>query len=125
MVVLGLALLSPATTTWAKKASSGSEKEMKQLDLSVHQMRPGKVGTMGTNDKVQITVAVKATSSSLTKICSGFFRVLVSKNVARLQLPLNKKKSQGKCVFTPALLHYIVIHFMVVNCDLPCSSPCV
>ena len=84
-LILGLALCIPVGTILARPASPGSGKiiPLKPLDLKVRQMNAAKDGSAGGSDRVKITVQVMAGTRMLTgnKICSGPFKVKVSKDM--------------------------------------------
>lgn len=81
LMVLGMTLLVPVKMTLAKKAPSRDKVKIVNLDLSVKKMKAEKIGASGGNDRVKIIVKVMAAGSSPTKICSGPFKVKVSKDV--------------------------------------------
>jgi hypothetical protein len=83
-LILGLALCIPAQMTLARQAEKrGKIAPIKSIDLKVKQMSAVKAGSTGGNDRVKITVQVMAGTRMLTgnKICSGPFKVKVSKNL--------------------------------------------
>ena len=78
MMVLCGALSLTASTIWAKNYSG--KKLIHDVDLQVQKMSADKVGTAGPNDRVRITVAVIATTKSMSRVCTGPFKVKVSKD---------------------------------------------
>ncbi len=83
LVFLGAFSLS-ISNTWAKNASSAPERKVikvtKKLDLRVYKMEAAMIGTGGGIDRVGITVSVIATTPNrMNRVCSGPFKVKVSK----------------------------------------------
>lgn len=83
MLVLFLTVALSVSNTWAKNASSAQAgkavKITKKLDLSVYKMEAVKIGTVGNNHKVRITVSVIATTNRMNRVCTGPFKVKLSK----------------------------------------------
>ncbi len=79
LVLCGVFSVS-ASHTWAKNSAAGMKIIINKLDLKVHKMRADKIGTAGSNDRVRITVSVIATTKSMAKVCTGPFKVKLSKD---------------------------------------------
>lgn len=106
LVLLGTFSLS-ISNTWAKNASSAPErnaiKVTKKLDLRVQKMEAVKIGTVGTSDKVRITVSVIATTNRMNRVCTGPFKVKVSKDQGGTWRYLAQGGVSNLCVGGPSI----------------------
>ena len=84
ILVIFWAFSLSVSNTWAKNISSTpagkATKITKKLDLKVYEMKAEKIGTVGHRDRVRITVSVIATTDRMTKVCTGPFKVKLSKD---------------------------------------------